>query len=51
VAAWLGERGLPAVPTGSYYVRSFRPVGEVPGQLAPLTRDGVVRLCFKPPQA
>jgi hypothetical protein len=49
-ASWLRERGLPAVGTGSYYVRSFRPVGDVPGHLAPLARDGVVRLCLKPPQ-
>jgi hypothetical protein len=50
VSSWLRERGLPAVATGSYYVRSFRPVGGAPGRLAPLARDGVVRLCFKPPQ-
>ena len=50
VTSWLRERGLPVVGTGSYYVRSFRPVGGVPEHLAPLARDGVVRLCFKPPQ-
>lgn len=50
VASWLRERGLPVVSTGSYYVRSFRPIGGVPERLAPLARDGVVRLCFKPPQ-
>ncbi len=49
VRDWLEERGLPAVATGSYYVKSFRPVGDVPESLAPLHRDGVVRLCFKPP--
>lgn len=49
VGAWLRARGLPALDTGSYYVRSFRAEGDVPAHLAPLTRDGVVRLCFKPP--
>lgn len=49
VASWLTDRGLPAVPSGSYYVRSFRPEGPVPDRLAPLVRDGIVRLCFKPP--
>jgi hypothetical protein len=43
------ERDLPALATGSYYVRSFRAEGAVAGHLAPLARDGVVRLCFKPP--
>lgn len=51
--AWVAERlragGLPAVDGGSYYVRSFRPEGELPPRLAPLARDGLVRLCFKPP--
>lgn len=50
---WVGERlragGLPALETGSYYVRSFRVEGDVPARLAPLAREGVVRLCFKPP--
>jgi hypothetical protein len=50
VSAWLAERALPAVPSGSYYVKSFRVEGEVPEPLAPLARDGLVRLCFKPPQ-
>ena len=50
VTSWLRERGLPVVGTGSYYVRSFRPVEGVPERLAPLARDGVVRLCFKPPR-
>ena len=50
VATWLRERGLPALRTGSYYVRSFRAVGEIPERLAPLVRHGVVRLCFKPSQ-
>jgi hypothetical protein len=50
VLAWLRERGLPVVPTGSYYVKAFRPEGEISDRLRPLCRDGVVRLCFKPPQ-
>lgn len=51
VAGWLTERGLPALPTGSYYVRSFTPEGPIPDTLRPLLRgeqDPVVRLCFKP---
>jgi hypothetical protein len=48
VSDWLAERGLPVVPSGSYYVKSFQPVGAVPSYLAPLQRAGVVRLCFKP---
>lgn len=51
VDAWLRARALPSLPTGSYYVRSFRLDGETPPHLAPLTRDGVVRLCFKPPSS
>jgi hypothetical protein len=51
VAAWLREQGLPAVASGSYYVKSFRPVGGIPESLRPLARDGLIRLCFKPPQA
>jgi hypothetical protein len=50
VLGWLAENGLPAVETGSYYVKAFRVDGAVPELLRPLTRDGVVRLCFKPPQ-
>jgi hypothetical protein len=34
VRAWLGGRGLPAVESGSYYVKSFRVEGEVPPRLA-----------------
>ena len=49
VDRWLRERDLPSLSTGSYYVRSFRPEGALPSHLAPLSRDGVVRLCFKPP--
>lgn len=48
--SWLRERGLPTAETGSYYVRSFRPAGEVAEHLRPLSRDGLVRLCLKPPQ-
>jgi hypothetical protein len=50
VAHWLESHGLPSVSTGSYYVKSFTLPGAVPGPLQPLTRDGIVRLCFKPPQ-
>lgn len=50
VLDWLRQRGLPAVASGSYYVRSFRAEGELPPRLRPLVRDDVVRLCFKPPQ-
>jgi hypothetical protein len=46
---WLESRRLPVIDTGSYYVKSFRPIGEVPAMLAPLRRDDLVRLCFKPP--
>jgi hypothetical protein len=50
VLSWLRERGLPVVETGSYYVKSFRLDGPAPARLCPLYRDGLVRLCFKPPQ-
>jgi hypothetical protein len=49
-ASWLSERGLPALASGSYYVKSFRPTEGVPDALRPLSRDGLVRLCLKPPQ-
>jgi len=49
VGEWLQARGLPVVSTGSYYVKSFTLRGVVPPRLEPLTRDGIVRLCFKPP--
>jgi hypothetical protein len=49
VREWLASRDLPAVATGSYYVKSFRPIGDVPEVLAPLRRGELVRLCFKPP--
>ena len=50
VGAWLRERGLPVVESGSYYVKAFRVEGEIPERLRSLARDGIVRLCFKPPQ-
>ncbi len=50
VRAWLQRHELPEVETGSYYVKAFRVEGEVPERLRPLERDGIVRLCFKPPQ-
>lgn len=50
VAGWLEMRGLPSVATGSYYVKSFRLERSVPDPIRPLVRDGLVRLCFKPPQ-
>jgi hypothetical protein len=49
VQRFLAERELPAVESGSYYVKSFRVDGPVPERLRPLARDGLVRLCFKPP--
>lgn len=49
VKSWLVARDLPALDSGSYYVRSFRAEGALAPHLAPLARDGVVRLCFKPP--
>lgn len=50
VADWLTTRGLPVVTSGSYYVKSFTIDGPAPERLEPLTRDGLVRLCLKPPQ-
>jgi hypothetical protein len=50
VRDWLTAKGLPAVESGSYYVKAFRAEGELPEVLRPLARDGLVRLCFKPPQ-
>jgi hypothetical protein len=50
VANWLEGHGLPSISTGSYYVKSFTLLGGMPPPLQPLTRDGLVRLCFKPPQ-
>ena len=49
VAEWLRTHGLPLVATGSYYVKSFTVRGPVPSLIQPLTRDGLVRLCMKPP--
>jgi hypothetical protein len=51
VHEWLELRGLPAIATGSYYVKSFRPIGELPASAAPLTRGDLFRLSFKPPFA
>jgi hypothetical protein len=50
VSDWLRAKGLPTIESGSYYVKTFRPAGELPDALRPLARDGLVRLCFKPPQ-
>ncbi len=50
VNEWLRGKGLPAVASGSYYVKSFRLEGPAPEPIRPLLRDGLVRLCFKPPQ-
>ena len=49
VANWLREHDLPIVPTGTYYVKSFVADG-LPPYFLPLIRNGIVRLCFKPPQ-
>lgn len=51
VEAWLEERGLPVVRSGSYYVKSYRVEGELPPHFDALRRDNVIRLCFKPPQS
>lgn len=48
VDAWLSGRGLPSVTSGSYYVKAFRPTGVLPSYFAPLSREGIVRLCLKP---
>ena len=50
VQRWLEDRELPAVASGSYYVKAFQVAESVPERLSPLARDGVVRLCFKPLQ-
>jgi hypothetical protein len=49
VADWLIASGLPAVETGSYYVKSFRVTAPTPAAIGVLERGGLVRLCFKPP--
>jgi hypothetical protein len=51
VLAWLRERRLPVVESGSYYVKAFRLAEELPEMLRPLGRDSLVRLCVKPPYA
>ncbi len=50
VQSWLEEHQLPVVKSGSYYVKAFRVEGDLPDYFAPLMRDDIVRLCFKPPQ-
>jgi hypothetical protein len=49
VEEWLTNRNLPVVASGSYYVKTFQPIGDVPAYLNPLQREGLVRMCFKPP--
>jgi hypothetical protein len=49
VLDWLAARGLPVVATGSYYVKSFRLAAPPPVAMGVLQRDGLLRLCFKPP--
>jgi hypothetical protein len=49
VVDWLAANGLPVVETGSYYVKSFRLAGPAPAAIGVLERDGLFRLCFKPP--
>lgn len=46
LAAW----DMPVVDTGTYYVKSFHVEGRLPSQYSCLQRDGLLRLCFKPPQ-
>jgi hypothetical protein len=48
VSNWLKKNGLPAINTGSYYVKSFQISDSIPAALQPLCRDSVLRLCFKP---
>jgi hypothetical protein len=50
VRDWLEDRELPQVMSGSYYVKSFRVTGKLARQYSALARDGLLRLCFKPPQ-
>lgn len=45
---WLHDHDLPCVPSGTYYVKSFR-AEDLPPHFAPLHRGDFVRLCFKPP--
>jgi hypothetical protein len=49
VATWLRDRGMPVVDSGSYYVKSFQVTGDIRSEWSPLVRDGLLRLCFKPP--
>jgi hypothetical protein len=49
VSEWLRQRQLPVVDSGSYYVKSFQVTGKTAPALSPLLRDGLLRLCFKPP--
>jgi hypothetical protein len=49
VVDWLETKGLPVVETGSYYVKSFKLMEPTPPMLEGLVRDGLVRMCFKPP--
>ncbi len=51
VESWLEQNHLPVVRSGSYYVKAFRVEGALPSYFAPLVRDDIVRLCFKPPQS
>ena len=44
VNEWIESRGLPLTTSGSYYVKAFRPIGELPPYLAPLRRGDVVRI-------
>ncbi|VAW81557.1 hypothetical protein MNBD_GAMMA12-2511 [hydrothermal vent metagenome] len=48
VSDWLTSKGLPVVGSGSYYVKSFRPEGDLPDYFRPLMRGKLLRLCFKP---
>jgi hypothetical protein len=50
VSDWLRTHGLPVIRSGTYYVKSFAVDADIPW-LRPLTRDGIVRLCFKPPMS
>jgi hypothetical protein len=50
VGDWLTSRELPWVESGSYYVKSFQVTGQLPSEFSGFIRDGLLRLCFKPPQ-
>lgn len=49
VADWLNANGMPAVQSGSYYVKSFRLSAPASAAIGVLQRDDVIRLCFQPP--